>query len=53
LNIALPNRNKDDPRKDAKHAKFGEIAIFNFAPWRLGAIKILAVVPSRILNGRI
>jgi hypothetical protein len=36
---------KDDSRKDAKHAKFGEIrGYFSLRPWRLGGINFLEMV---------
>jgi hypothetical protein len=38
----------DDSRKDAKHAKFGDITSgFSLRSWRLGAIKLLDVVPAK------
>jgi hypothetical protein len=40
---------KDPSRKDAKHAKFGEIRrFFFFVLWRLGAINHLEVVLKQL-----
>jgi hypothetical protein len=52
LEIGLRNRKKDTSRKDAKHAKFGEI-FFSLRSWRLGAINFLEVVLFNILKVRI
>jgi hypothetical protein len=61
LNIGLQNRKRDDSRKDAKHAKFGEMENisslrswrpFGFAQDMLGARKLLEVVLSNISDER-
>ena len=54
LNIGLKQRKKEDSRKGAKHAEFGETGnISSLRSWRLGARRFLEVVLSKISNGRI
>jgi len=52
--LRLGDRIKDDSRKGAKDAKFGEIEkYFSLRAWRLGAKNLMEVVLLNILLVRI
>jgi hypothetical protein len=54
LNLHLGNWIKDDSRKGAKNAKFGETGkYFTLQAWRLGAKNFLEVVLLNIQSVRI
>ena len=51
LNCGLRNRQNDNSRKNANHAKFGGIESCSYvSSWRLGAIKSFDVMPPLLIS---